>query len=168
MKAMGIDPSTKKTAHSIFVDDELVNYGVERRYSPSERKNGMETSDRIFSIYRSIKTIIKKEKPDIIYIEDSYLGQTNNVLVLKWLCRLQGFLMELCMSMDIEYRLVMPSEWRAGLGIPNGKGINRKEEKEYAVAYVNKTFNKNFTMADEDVCEAICLGKFAIDKKQNP
>ena len=168
MKAMGIDPSTKATAYSVFVDSELVNYGVERRYSPSERKNGMETADRIFSIYHSIKEIIKKEIPDIIYIEDSYLGQTNNVAVLKWLCRLQGFLMELCMSMGIEYRLVMPSEWRAGLEIPNGKEIKRKAEKEYAIAYVNKRFGKTFTKADEDVCEAICLGQFAIDKKQNP
>lgn len=167
MKAMGIDPSTKATAHSVFVgnqsENQLVNYGVERRYSPSERKEGMETADRIFSIYHSIKEIIKSEKPDIVYIEDSFLGQTNNVLVLKWLCRLQGFLMELCMSMGIKYRLVMPSEWRAGLGIPTGKNVSRKEEKEYAVAYVNKKFNKTFTIKDEDVCESICLGQFAID-----
>lgn len=168
MKVFSIDASTKATAYGIFADNELVNYGVERRYSPSERKNGMETADRIFSIYNSIKKIIKKEKPDIVLIEDSFLGQTSNVDILKWLCRLQGFLMELCMSMDIEYKLIMPSMWRKGLGFPNGRGVKRKEEKEYAVAYVNKTFNKTFTMADEDVCEAIALGKFFIDKKQNP
>lgn len=167
MKVISLDQSTKVTAYAIFVDKELVNYGVERRYSKSERKDGMETADRIFSIYNSIKKIIKKEKPNIVLIEDSYLGQTSNVDVLKWLCRLQGFLMELCMSMGIEYQLVMPTKWRKGLGLPNGRGIKRKEEKEYAIAYINKTFGKDFTMADEDVCEAICIGKYFCDLKNN-
>ena len=168
MKVFSLDQSTKATAYAVFVGNELVNYGVERRYSKSERKDGMETADRIFSMYNAIKKLIKKEKPDIVLIEDSYLGQTSNVDVLKWLCRLQGFLMELCMSMGIEYQLIMPNVWRKGLGFPNGRGVKRKEEKEYAVAYVNKTFNKNFTMADEDLCESLCIGKFFIDKTQNP
>lgn len=163
MKVFSLDQSTKATAYAVFVGNELVNYGVERRYSKSERKDGMETADRIFSIYNAIKKIIKKEKPDIVLIEDSFLGQTNNVDVLKWLCRLQGFLMELCMSMGIEYKLVMSTTWRKGLGFPNGRGIKRKEEKEYAIAYVNKTFGKSFTSKDEDVAEAICIGKNFLD-----
>lgn len=56
---------------------------------------------------------------------------------------------------SIEFDVVLPKVWRAGVGI-NGK--NRAEEKALAKAKVKELFNID---ANEDMAEAILIGKYA-------
>ena len=97
--------------------------------------------------------IIPNWKPDFLAFED--IQYQNNIMTFKVLAMLSGVAQTCARKASIEFDVVLPKVWRAGVGI-NGK--NRAEEKALAKAKVKELFNID---ANEDMAEAILIGKYA-------
>ena len=68
---------------------------------------------------------------------------------------LQGIIQVAAKKVDIPYEVVLAKVWRSGLGL---WGKNRQEEKAVSKAKVKEWFGID---AQEDVAEAILIGKYA-------
>lgn len=102
-------------------------------------------------------------KPTVVYSEDSFKGQ--NPKTLKCLCRLHGIVMGWCLEHEVEYHFIMPSSWRKYIpDFPNGRGIERDEQKKFSIQYVMDIYN--ITPKTDDQSDAILIGEAAIRMRQ--
>lgn len=102
-------------------------------------------------------------KPTVVYSEDSFKGQ--NPKTLKCLSRLHGIVMGWCLEHEVEYHFIMPSSWRKYIpDFPNGRGIERDEQKKFSIQYVMDIYN--ITPKTDDQSDAILIGEAAIRMRQ--
>jgi len=155
MILLALDQSTTCTGWAIFKNGTLADSGV---FLP---KKDSEIQDRIYQMYNHIREKIIKENVEIIIFEDTSLNGIQNIMVVKWLCRLQGFIMSLAMERDIKNEMLYPTHWRQQLNFPTGrtpKGKPKPDLKQIAVDYVNNTHNMRLNKNKHDQAEAICIG----------
>jgi len=110
-------------------------------------------------MYQEIRKLIVEHNPDSAVFEETTLNKIQNVEVLKWLCRLQGFVLCLFHEFNIKFKLLYPNEWRSSLGFLEGNSKKREFQKALAIEYVNNKYNKHLTKKDDDIAEAICIGE---------
>lgn len=149
---IAIDSSTKKTAlasydNGIYKTVDLIDY--------SKNKN---MDDRFPMMAKSIFEYLEKNKPVIIYMEETVVER--NASTQRFLTRLQGVIYAYCMNNNCEFNTIRPTEWRKLVGIEQGKKT-RNELKEEAIALVLKEFGIEVS---EDEAEAILIGKAVLNK----
>ncbi len=158
-KILGLDQSSKVTAHAVLIDGELSSHGITRLYSPSERKDGIEIDERIFMMYKSIRETIINQSPDEIFFEDTFLTRVSSPEVFAWLNRLIGGIICLCYDNHIPYRIFGASEWRKLIGMPCGRGVKREQEKAYSIQIVNDIYGLNLGKKEDDLADAINIAR---------
>lgn len=148
MKIISLDQSTSKSGYSIFIDKELIDYGIIR---PSKKIS----NDNKISMLIRLSEFIKKENPDILLIEDVYMkkGKTFNIKTHKTLSNLQGMLIAYCVLNNIKYEIIHPSSWKNG--IVGKKKISKEETQEF----LKEKYNKEFK---EDIADSICIGLYFV------
>ena len=148
-RVVALDNATENVGVSIFDDDKLVFYHL-YKYEGS-------TLTRMVKNRQFLEDVIIKEwQPDLIVVED--IQYQNNILTFKTLAMLLGSSLVSCASKQIKTETVMSKVWRAHFML-NGKG--RIEEKKQAIDKVKLMYG---IAVNDDVAEAILLGKYAVDK----
>lgn len=181
MKIIGIDQSSTSSGLSVFSDDKLLDYILIKpkvskkvgyttvEYSPHlyeikmlEEEYGT-TLLRITETVDVIETILKKQKPDVVYFEEIYAS--NNIAGFRSLARLQGFIAHLCHKLKIRYVIVEENKWINVLGNYSFK-ISRPERKADIMKKMNDRYGLDIKI--DDITDAIAIGTYAcIKEKEN-
>lgn len=178
---ISIDGSTTKTGIAVFDynTEELIDYTFIAPDNPYETKKEMTKQQkaeikknnmdyRIIEMIKGINIYLKKYKPTVIVIEDTYMGKDG--YAYKKLCHIQG----LVLNYSIEHKrcsiyFYSPTTWRKAVGIPNSENkikLKREELKKKSINLVKTIYNIDVS---DDVSDSICIGlaHFKIKKKKN-
>ena len=153
MVVAGIDASTTATGVAIMVDGKLIQHELIAIDSKKEK----DAYVRIKMMLVRICEILNKYDIDKVYMEKAICKGGNVDITIK-LAYLSGGMSLYCVQKDIEFHNPLPSEWRKAVGIPNGRGILRGEQKASAIKLVEDEY---CVKVGDDVAEAICLAKSA-------
>lgn len=152
-KLITIDGSTKKTGLSYFYN------GVYNSHYLLNFEKETDAEKRFESMAKAIWKILDAIRPNIIYIEETYLG--NNAQTLKILTRIQGVVYAWCINNNCEFNTITPKEWRKILEFKQGKSVKREQLKIQAIEYV---FSKYGIEVSDDEADAICISDAIIKK----
>ena len=145
-RLISIDPSTKASGVATFDDGQLKDFDL-------FRCNDSDTESRIHEMGAALLGYLKKQKPDIIYIEHPQ-GHGSNVALVGMICELLGIVRAYAIEKKIEYKELSPSVWRKYCGFNQGKKT-RKELKQISIDFVKNHFNIEVS---DDVSDAISIG----------
>lgn len=110
MNVLCLDMSTKSTGYALFVDEKLYNYGLIKDDSKC-------VQSRFLTMHKMIKEQIELSLVEWIIAEDVPISAKSNLKTGKDLCILQGVLLSLAFSHNINVELLKPTEWREKIGI---------------------------------------------------
>lgn len=158
MNIISLDMSTKSTGYAIYKHNKLVQYN----YITA-------TSNDLFNRIKVMMNAINKilqQNLDLEYVVMEEVRQQGfiNVKTYKALMYLQG-----CIQMMIHQKFkhlqtdfLYPSSWRKICQIKQGRGIQRKQQKQLDIQWVKDNFN--IIPENDDVADAIGLGYGYINK----
>ena len=158
MNLLALDMSTKSTGYAIYKHNKLVQYN----YITA-------TSNDLFNRIKVMMNAINKilqQNLDLEYVVMEEVRQEGfiNVKTYKALMYLQG-----CIQMMIHQKFkhlqtdfLYPSSWRKICQIKQGRGIQRKQQKQLDIQWVKDNFN--IIPENDDVADAIGLGYGYINK----
>ena len=155
MVVAGIDASTTATGVSIIKDGELLYYELIAIDSKKEK----DAYKRIKEMLIRICAILDQYKIDKVYMEKAICKGGNVDITIK-LAYLSGGMSLYCIQKDIEFNNPTPSAWRSAVGIKNGRGILRDEQKAQAIYAVKCEYGID---VGDDVAESICLARSAFE-----
>jgi Holliday junction resolvasome RuvABC endonuclease subunit len=153
MVVVGLDASTKATGLSIMNDGELVYYTL----ITIDSKKVPDAYERIKKMFVQICEILDKYDIDAMYMEKA-ICKGGNVDVTIKLAYLSGGMSLYCMQNDIEFHNPTPSMWRKVVGIKNGRGVLRDEQKAQAINAVKHWYGID---VGDDIAEATLLARSA-------
>ena len=151
MNIIALDMSTKSTGYAIYKHNKLVQYN----YITA-------TSNDLFNRIKVMLNAINKlleQNPDLEYVIMQQVRQEGfvNVKTYKALMYLQG-----CVQMIIHQKFkhlhtdfLYPSSWRKVCKIKQGRGVQRKQQKQLDIEWVRQNFNIE---VNDDEADAIGLG----------
>lgn len=151
MNIIALDMSTKSTGYAIYKHNKLIQYDYITATSN-------DLFNRIKVMLNAINTLLEKHS-DLEYVIMQQVRQEGfiNVKTYKALMYLQG-----CMQMIIHEKFkhlqtdfLYPSSWRKICKIKQGRGIQRKQQKQLDIQWVKNNFNIE---VNDDVADAIGLG----------
>ncbi len=151
MNILSIDASSKSSGIAIYKHNKLTDYTC-----ITSSSNDLFT--RIKVMVEGIKQILSKD-PDFDYVILEEVRQQGfiNIKTYKALMYLQG-----CINMmihqnfkHIQVDFLYPSSWRKICQIKQGRGIQRKQQKQLDIQWVKQKFNIN---VNDDIADAIGLG----------
>ena len=149
MTVIGIDASTNYTGISVMVDSKLMDYDL------LDCHRIKDTDTRIYKMIHEITDYLDGiSSIDKILIEESILK--TNVATVKYLSYICGAVMLYASQRLIELKRVLPSQWRAKVGIKQNNNIKREKLKQEAVEMVNELFG--ITVSD-DIAESILIAQ---------
>lgn len=175
---ISIDGSTTNTGIAVFDYNtkELIDYTYIKPDNPYETNKDMNKQEknkikkknmdyRIIEMIKGINIYLKKYKPKVIVIEDTYMGKDG--YAYKKLCHIQG----LVLSYSIEHKrcsicFYSPTTWRKAVGIPNSENkvkLERKELKNRAINFVKQIYDIEVS---DDVADSICIGLAFFNKEK--
>lgn len=159
MNILALDMSTKSTGLALYKHNKLEKYDCITATSN-------DLFNRILVMQNAIQQFIK-ENPDIDYLIMEQVRQDNgfmNIKTYKALMYLQG-----CIQMmihknfkHIQTDFLYPSSWRKICNIKQGRGIQRKQQKELDIEWVKNNFN---IQVNDDIADAIGIGYAYINKQ---
>ena len=147
-RIVAIDNATENMGISVFDDGKLVFYHL--------YKFEGETIARLLKNRKLLEEVIAEQwKPDLVVLED--IQYQNNIMTFKTLAMLLGNSLVSMRKYNIRTETVLSKVWRAHFLI---KGKTRIEEKKCAIDKIKEMYN---IVVNDDVAEAILLGKYAVD-----
>jgi len=183
MNVLALDVSTK-TGWAYFKDGELEEYGLlcVKLVDFDVNKRPEKSDSYPFNIVQAandmankIFDLCKDKYPDLVVIENTVRGKNRHTQ------RLLEFIHKSTLDLlwnvyKIEY--LDPSQWRSVLKIvmtnedkknnrlvSQGKKRGRVTKKHLSVRKVNSVFGLSLKIKDNDISDAICLGKAFYEKK---
>ena len=157
MNIISIDASTKSSGIAIFKHNELIQtYCIPATSS--------DLFNRIQVMVDRIKEILI-QNPDLEYLVLEQVRQDGfvNIKTYKALMYLQG-----CIMMEVHKNFkhisvdfLYPSQWRKVCQIKQGRGVQRKAQKQNDIQWVKDNFN---LQVNDDIADAIGLGYAYINK----
>jgi len=174
---MSLDMSTICIGWAIFDEDNLMDYG---KLVPTVEE--LEWRDRIQNFIPQLHNLMKKYMPTKIYAEDVPLIHGKAISTCVQLGAVQGALIGLCYSHNVEVEFIQVATWRSNLGLLDKKKY-RDELKVKSLDLANKLFklnlacvftksgNYNGKKSDDDISDAILVyastrNKYKIEKKR--
>lgn len=151
IKLVSIDGSTQKTGIAYFCNGKYVEHIL---LDFSKDKN---MENRFESISKEIWKKLDDYRPNIIYIEETYMA--NNPQTSKILTRLQGVIYAWCINNACEFNTIRPTSWRKQLNFQQGKNVKREQLKKQSLQYVLDNYGLEVT---DDESDAICIADAVI------
>lgn len=158
MNLIAIDASTKSSGIAIYKHNKLDQTDCIKA-----------TSSVLFNRIKKMIDQIKQyliNNPDLEYIVLEEVRQQHimNIQTYKALMYLQGCI---CMMVHENFKhltiqFMYPSSWRKVCGISQGRGVQRKKQKENDINWVQKNFNLD---VNDDIADAIGIGYAFINKQ---
>lgn len=147
-RIVAIDNASNNAGISVFDDGKLVYYHL---YHFSG-----ETIDRLVANRKLLKeTVAEQWQPDMVVLED--IQYQNNIMTFKTLAMLLGNSLVVMREHNIRTETVLSKVWRSHFLI---NGVTRINEKKQAIDKVKNMYDID---VNDDVAEAILLGKYAVD-----
>lgn len=149
MKVIGIDASSNKTGISVFEDGKYITHTIIDCH-------------KIEDVYQRIPIMVSRICGYIdlfsgvsrIVMEESILK--TNIQTVKKLAYIMGGVMSYAYRRKIEFKSVLPSEWRRKVGLEQSNKIKRSVLKEEAVAAVAQEYEMQLT---DDEAESILIAR---------
>ena len=153
-KLLALDQASKITGYAIYEENKLMSYG-------KITANQTDVGQRLVYIRNEIQKLIIDNNITEVIMEDIQLqgNVVNNVQTFKTLAEVFGVIYELLTEMKIPNSAVLSVSWKSAIGV---KGRSRAEQKKNAQKFALDTYN---VKATEDECDAICIGHYAISKR---
>lgn len=149
-RIVALDNATEKAGVSIFDDGKLVYYTLIQLHG--------ETIQRLAQNRKILEeVIIQQWKPDLIVFED--IQYQNNIYTFKVLAMLLGSSVVAAQLAGIKYETVLSKVWREHYCVT---GRTRVQQKAQSIQKVKEMYGIN---VGDDEAEAILLGKYAVDKR---
>ena len=145
-KVMGLDLSSNRSGYSVFVDGKLVSHGA------IDLSGDGDSVSRDRDMMLLVGRLITDEMPQHVVVEDSFT--LKNVQTTKHLSYIIGAAVYQCHLVGANVETLLPSQWRARVGISQGKK-KRDELKKEAVRMVRQMYGFD---PIEDEAEAILIG----------
>lgn len=151
MNIIALDMSTKSTGYAIYKHNKLVQYNYITATSN-------DLFNRIKVMLNAINKLLERN-PDLEYVIMQQVRQEGfvNVKTYKALMYLQG-----CVQMIIHQKFkhlqtdfLYPSSWRKVCKIKQGRGVQRKQQKQLDIQWVKQNFNIE---VNDDIADAIGIG----------
>lgn len=151
MRVLSLDQASTTSGYAIFEDGKLETYG-------HFTFDNMSTGEKLVHIRNRILELVDSYNIDYVIFEDIFLSGSmgNNINTHKVLAEVFGVVDETLTEMNVQHDAVLPSVWRAPLGLGT-KGKTRPQQKKAAQEFVLQTFNAKCT---QDEADAICIGKY--------
>ena len=153
MLVAGIDASTKATGVALMDDGKLIDYTL----IAIDSKKVPDAYERIKQMFVKICDFLEEYDIDAMYMEKA-ICKGGNVDVTIKLAYLSGGMSLYCLQRDIEFNNPTPSEWRKAVGIKNGRGVLRDEQKTQAIQAVKSEYGIN---VGDDIAESILIARSA-------
>lgn len=153
MLVAGIDASTKATGVSIMQDGELIYYTL----ITVDAKKEKDAYKRINEMLSRICEILSRYDINALYMEKA-ICKGGNVDVTIKLAYLSGGMSLYCIQNNIEFHNPTPSEWRKVVGIKNGRGVLRDDQKAQAMQAVKDEYGID---VGDDIAEATLIARSA-------
>lgn len=153
MVVAGIDASTTATGVAIMEDGELIYYELIAIDSKKEK----DAYKRIKEMLIRICSILDKHNIEKVYMEKAICKGGNVDITIK-LAYLSGGMSLYCIQKNIEFNNPTPSEWRKTVGIKNGRGVLREEQKAQAIKAVKDWYGID---VGDDIAEATLIARSA-------
>ena len=147
-----LDQSTKKSGYSVWRNNKLIDHGV---LDSNIKEN--DYLKRIQVMSGLIETLVDKYKPNYVVIEGVQYQSNQNTY--HQLSVNQGAIIKMLFDRSIEFSIVPVNTWRSYNEIKGNK--KREEQKLAAIALVKKLYDIDAT---DDECEAILIGRYAVEK----
>lgn len=151
MVYLALDQALVTTGYSLFQDDKLLDYGI---FNVSA---GKPLDARLGEYWKHLNTLLKSsdKRFDYIFFEDTQKQQ--NTETFRKLCYVESATILWCYFNELKYKILSPSHWRSVIKDSCGVtfGRKREEQKQVAIDFVKKQFNKDVT---SDEADSICLG----------
>lgn len=145
MTLIGIDSSTTKTGMSIFREGRFISVKL---IDLRKMKNAEE---RIDEMIRRILWNLELIDPDVVYQEYSWVKRNPKTAIQLTL--IIGAVRGWCVNNGVQFRTVMPAEWRK---LTSQNGGERDDLKQQTKDFVKEKFNIETKTDDE--ADAICIG----------
>lgn len=169
MLVLGLDLSTN-TGWALKKGTDLLGYGLIS--SPTFKHSLQDLNFYAKAEYQAenIGALILDHHPDLIVIEQTNLGKSRDSQKLLEMCHC--LFLQMCQWLGVQEKIVYcdTSAWRSALGITlskeqrahnklvkQGKARGKITSKHLCVDYVNKKFNLNFKLKDNNEADAIAL-----------
>lgn len=170
---VALDISTKFVAYSMWNGKELVQYG--KIYVSGTGDEG------IGSLASAVMREFDGAGVDVVIYESAFLG--NNVNVVKQLSKTTGSIIGAFSLIGVsQFLSVPPITWQTGIGVGKTsvkekealakrfpgkstswlKNKDRENRKQKVIDFVNREYDKNFVMSDNDVADSIGIGHYAL------
>lgn len=151
IKMLSLDTSTSCTGVAVWSNGKYISSTI-----LSTDKN-VKGEDKLNQMIQLIINYIKLESPQIILTEQ--LAVTRNAKTVGMLTELLGAIRGFCVTNDISYYSLRPSEWRKEVSKifeqkPNGR--KRENQKAWALDIVNNKLSLN--IESDDQAESVLLG----------
>ena len=151
-RIMGIDASTQKSGVAIFQDGQYITHALIDLHKEKD------IMTRIPHMINEIYAKIDEYKPNKILMEETVLS--SNTDTLKKLAYLAGGIMAYAYKNDIDFHLLLPTEWRKRIGLKQSKKIKREILKEEAIKAVLQEYKIKVT---DDEAESILIARSGFD-----
>ena len=151
MNILSIDASTKSSGLALYKHNKLISHSCLTATSN-------DLFNRIKIMVDGIKEILI-QNPDLEYVIMQQVRQEGfiNIKTYKALMYLQG-----CIQMmihenfkHIQTDFLYPSSWRKVCKIKQGRGVQRKQQKQLDIEWVKNNFN---IQVNDDIADAIGIG----------
>lgn len=158
MKIMSIDASTKSTGIALFENGKLIDY-------KNIVQSSTDTLNRIDAMSAEIEKYYVNNNPDIIVMEDVLPTDVgNNLKTFNPLHYLQAEVVLRLHRRKQAVTLMNVNTWRRICGFAMGRYGTRDVMKKKSIEFIKKKYNID---ANDDVCDAICLG-WAYQNQEEP
>ena len=151
MNIISIDASTKSSGIAIYKHNKLQSYTCITSTSN-------DLFNRINHMVQQIKQLLI-QNPDLEYLILEQVRQQGfvNVKTYKALMYLQGCLQMMIHQQfkHIQVDFLYPSSWRKVCQIKQGRGVQRKQQKQLDIQWVKDNFN---IQVNDDIADAIGIG----------
>lgn len=152
-RILALDQASHICGYSIYDDGKLISYGTFETKTQNE-------DTRIHEVKEWFLSMIDSYQPDVIGIEGIQYQQQFGVTTFQVLARLQGVLIEECVTKKLIYEICPTNTWRAYCGV---KGRTRSDKKASMKALVKIWFDVS---VDDDCADAIGIGKYVAERHQ--
>lgn len=152
-RVLALDQASHICGYAIYDDKKLITYGIFQTKTENE-------DTRIHEVKEWMISMIQSYQPDIVAIEGIQYQQSFGVTTFQALARLQGVLIEECVSEKMPYEVCPTNTWRAYCGV---KGRTRSDKKASMQSLVKQWFDISVS---DDCADAIGIGKYAAEKHQ--
>lgn len=157
-----LDLSTKSSGWCIknLITNELLEYGRIEKYREEEK----DMRKRVLYMMDNIRVIIDKYEPNKVVMED-VVPTINNSCTVKALAILQGVVVGMCHTLDMEFDFVQVSQWHSALGILKSKGDLKEQSinianKKHGTEFIFKSKSSKFN--EDDIADSVNIGTYYI------